>query len=71
MQTDKKAVIDEINEQWGNKVLIYGPILKIPYKVFKDKTVTDKNTKHVYTETIEEIKFAYFLPGKFKHCYIY
>lgn len=58
----QESIIDEINEQWGNEVLIYGPILKIPYKVFKDKTITDKNTKHVYTETIEEIKFAFFFP---------
>lgn len=53
-------VIDEINEQWGNEVLIYGPILKVPYKTYKQKTVTDKKTKQVYTETIEEIRNAYF-----------
>ncbi len=53
-------VIEEINEQWGNEVLIYGPILKVPYKTYKQKTVTDKKTKQVYTETIEEISNAYF-----------
>ena len=53
-------VIEEINEQWGNEVLIYGPILKVPYKIYKQKTVTDKKTKQVYTETIEEIRNAYF-----------
>lgn len=57
-------VINEINQQWGNEVLIYGPILKVPYKTYKEKTVTDKNTKKVYTETIEEIKHAYFFPEK-------
>lgn len=57
-------VISEINQQWGNEVLIYGPILKVPYKTYKKKTVTDKNTKKVYTETIEEIKNAYFFPEK-------
>ena len=53
-------VIEEINEQWGNEVLIYGPILKVPYKTYQQKTVTDKNTKQVYTETIEDIHDAYF-----------
>ncbi|PIA82301.1 hypothetical protein BFR04_11110 [Gaetbulibacter sp. 4G1] len=55
-------VINEINQQWGNEVLIYGPILKVPYKIYKEKTVTDKKTKKVYTETIEEIYSAYFFP---------
>ncbi len=54
--------IEEINNQWGNEVLIYGPILKIPYKVFLEKTVTNKETKKTYTETIEEIETAYFFP---------
>ncbi|MDD7885352.1 cell envelope integrity protein CreD [Flavivirga sp. 57AJ16] len=57
-------VVNEINQQWGNEVLIYGPILKIPYKIYKEKTVTDKKTKKVYTETIEEIHNAYFFPEK-------
>tara|TARA_R110002050_G_scaffold300276_1_gene468486 strand:+ start:62127 stop:63503 length:1377 start_codon:yes stop_codon:yes gene_type:complete len=55
-------VINEINQQWGNEVLIYGSILKVPYKTYKEKTVTDKKTKQVYTETIEEIHNAYFFP---------
>ena len=55
-------VISEINEQWGNEVLIYGPILKVPYKVYTEKTVTDKHTKKVFTETVEEVRNAYFFP---------
>ncbi|WP_308990877.1 cell envelope integrity protein CreD [Mariniflexile litorale] len=55
-------VINEINEQWGNEVLIYGPILKVPYKTYNEKTVTDKKTKQVYTETNEEIQYAFFFP---------
>ncbi|WP_299556105.1 cell envelope integrity protein CreD [Seonamhaeicola sp.] len=54
--------IEEINNQWGKEVLIYGPILKVPYKVYKEKTVTDKKTKKTYTETIENIEIAYFFP---------
>ena len=57
-------VINEINQQWGNEVLIYGPILKVPYKTYKEKTVTNKSTKKVFTETIEEINYAYFFSEK-------
>jgi inner membrane protein len=60
----QQSVIEEINEQWGNEVLIYGPILKVPYKTFIEKTVTDKTTKKTYTETIEDIDYAYFFPEK-------
>ncbi|KJD32104.1 membrane protein [Tamlana nanhaiensis] len=55
-------VVNEINEQWGNEVLIYGPILKVPYKTYSEKIVTDKKTKKVFTETNEVINYAYFFP---------
>ncbi|WP_242202394.1 cell envelope integrity protein CreD [Aestuariivivens insulae] len=58
----KEQAVNEINQQWGNEVLIYGPILEIPYKTYTEKTVTDKDTKKTYTETIENIEHAYFLP---------
>jgi len=59
----QQAVISEINQQWGNEVLLNGPVLKIPYKVFNEKTITDAKTKQVFTETVEEIKHAYFFPN--------
>jgi len=59
----QQNVISEINQQWGNEVLLNGPVLKIPYKIFNEKTITDAKTKQVLTETIEEIKHAYFFPN--------
>lgn len=58
----QQEVVNEISDKWGNEVLLYGPILKIPYKIFKEKTVTDAITKKVFTETIEEIRYGYFFP---------
>ena len=58
----QESVVNEINQQWGNEILFYGPILKIPYKTFKEKMVSDKDKKSIYTETIEDIKYAYFFP---------
>ncbi|KJD35078.1 membrane protein [Tamlana sedimentorum] len=55
-------VVNEINQQWGNEVFIYGPILKVPYKTYSEKIVTDKKTKQVFTETNVVINYAYFFP---------
>ena len=60
----QEGVINEISNQWGNEVVVYGPILKIPYKVFTEKVITDKKTKQVTIETIENIKYGYFFPDK-------
>ncbi len=55
-------VINEVNQQWGNAVLLYGPILRVPYKTYLEKIITDEKTKKTYTETIDEINYAYFFP---------
>lgn len=60
----QQSVINEINQQWGNEVLLNGPVLQIPYKIINEKTITDANTKQVFTETVEEIKHAYFFPDR-------
>lgn len=60
----QESVVNEISKQWGNEVVIYGPILKVPYKVFREKTITDAKTKKVTTETIEYINYGYFFPKK-------
>ena len=56
----QKEVVNEINQKWGEEVLLYGPILKVPYKTYFEKTITNPKTKVVQTETITEVKFAYF-----------
>ncbi|MFT5216990.1 MAG: inner membrane protein [Glaciecola sp.] len=48
----QQSVINEINQQWGNEVLLNGPVLQIPYKVLNEKTITDAITKQVFTETV-------------------
>lgn len=58
----QQSVVNEISKQWGNEVVVYGPTLKIPYKVFSEKTIMDSKTKKVTTETIEKIRFGYFFP---------
>ena len=55
-------VVQEINEKWGNEVLLSGPILKIPYKTYLEEKIYDEKTKTYQTKTELQIKNAYLLP---------
>ena len=63
--TRQESVVNEINDKWGNEVLFYGPILKIPYKTYSEKIIYSNSGKDNRTEKIEHINFAYFFPEKF------
>ena len=59
----QESVISEINDKWGKEVLLYGPILKIPYKTYI-KTTHNKGKKNEYITAEEFVKHAYFFPQK-------
>ncbi len=56
-------VVKEINQKWGNEVLLYGPVLKIPYQIHNLKKNWDEKTKSYYEEDLVTIKHAYFFPN--------
>jgi inner membrane protein len=58
-QTD---VVNEINEKWGEEVTLYGPILKVPYKTYKEKSVFNPKTKQYVVEKESFMNYAYFFP---------
>jgi len=58
----QQEVVQEINKKWGKEVLLYGPILKIPYKTYHKKSIVNQKTKEIQTEMIEEINYGYFFP---------
>ena len=58
----QEEVVQEIGEKWGNEVLIYGPVLKVPYITYEEKIVTNEQTKKVLKETIKQTNYAYFFP---------
>lgn len=58
----QQEVIQEINEKWGNEVLLSGPILKIPYKTYKEEKVYIPETKSYEFKSEEIINFAYLFP---------
>lgn len=55
-------VVNEINEKWGENVLVYGPFLKIPYKTYTETKTYNEKTKTYFTETETHIKHAYIFP---------
>lgn len=57
-------VITEINQKWGNEVLVSGPILKIPYKYYEEKDKYDRETKETITEQIEHRSALFILPDE-------
>ena len=58
----QQEVVAEINEKWGEEVLVYGPVLKIPYTLAAKKTVQNPGTKTFETLVTEEEHIAYFFP---------
>ena len=61
----QKSVVTEINDKWGEAVTIYGPILKLPYRSFREKHITNSQNE-VTTESVEEIKYFYYFPQELK-----
>ncbi len=60
---NQEEVIAKIDKKWGEELLLYGPILKIPYKYYTKETLLNEQTKKYYTKKTEEIKYAYFFPN--------
>ncbi|MRX64978.1 cell envelope integrity protein CreD [Maribacter luteus] len=63
-ETRQAEVIQEINEKWGNEVVLYGPIIKVPYKTYTEEKIFDEQTKTFTKNYKEVLNHAYFLPKK-------
>ena len=62
----QQDVVEEINSKWGNNVLVYGPILKIPYKTYSETTTFNEKTKTYLKEIKTNINYAYVFPEALK-----
>ncbi|MFB9053624.1 cell envelope integrity protein CreD [Formosa undariae] len=60
----QEEVVNEINQKWGNEVLLYGPILKVPYRIHHIKEIYDETTKKSKKESYTSTDYAYFFPNK-------
>ena len=57
-------VIEEINDSWGSEIVLYGPILKIPYYTYSESTITDTKTKKTQTIRERSTNYAHFFPNE-------
>ncbi len=57
----QKEVVSEINDKWGDEVIMFGPILKIPYRSFREKQMKNQNDQVTF-ESVEEIRYFYVFP---------
>ena len=58
----QQDVVREINSKWGNEVMIYGPVLKLPYKTYSETSTFNEKTKAYIKETKTHVKYAYIFP---------
>ncbi|MBX2829545.1 MAG: cell envelope integrity protein CreD [Flavobacteriaceae bacterium] len=58
----QQEVVREINDKWGNNVIFSGPILKVPYKTYKEEKVYIEKTKSFEIKTEEILNHAYIFP---------
>jgi len=63
-QYRQNEVVNEINQKWGREVLLYGPILKVPYKSYSVKKIFDSKTQTHQEEVIEHVNYGYFFPNQ-------
>lgn len=57
-------VVTEINNKWGNNVLVYGPMLKLPYKTYSETKTYNEKTKTYLKETKTHMNYAYIFPER-------
>ncbi len=64
----QSSVVSEINKSWGNEVILYGPILKVPYVIY-DKTIVvdDKTKQKKIIKKKRETKHIYFFPNQLNY----
>ena len=58
----QQDVVNEINQKWGKNVLVYGPIIKLPYKSYTETKTYNEKTKTYFKETQTHINYAYIFP---------
>ncbi|WP_430412172.1 cell envelope integrity protein CreD [Kordia sp.] len=58
----QQGVIEDINDGWGNSILVYGPILKVPYKTYEETVKYDAETNNTFKEKRTIVKYAFFFP---------
>ncbi|MEM6686656.1 MAG: cell envelope integrity protein CreD [Bacteroidota bacterium] len=61
-KTLQSNVVYELNSKWGNDILLYGPILKVPYKIHTENMRLNAETRKYEKQIKTTEKYAYFFP---------
>ena len=61
----KNNVVNEIANKWGEEVLIYGPILRVPYVTYESVWKENPDTKSKYLEKESKMYYLYILPDDY------
>ena len=56
--------VQEINKKWGEEIILYGPIVKLPYTTYSETLVKDDKTGKTQTITEKFTKCVYFFPNE-------
>jgi inner membrane protein len=60
----KQDVVQEVTNSWGTDVHIFGPILRVPYRVYEETSILNQATKKQEIRTTQSVAYAYFFPEK-------
>ncbi|MBF6609016.1 MAG: cell envelope integrity protein CreD [Flavobacterium sp.] len=58
----QKEVISETTDKWGESVYFYGPMIKVPFKIYTETVSVNEVTKEAVTQKTSQTEFAYFYP---------
>lgn len=59
----QKEMVSEVTDKWGDDVLVYGPILKVPYIIFNE-TISKNSDGSIDTIVKKTKEYVYFTPDK-------
>lgn len=63
----KNEVTEEVTQLWGEDIHFYGPILKVPYKIYTETAIVDEKTKITTIQKKTYIQNAYFFPDELQN----
>ncbi|NJM79770.1 MAG: cell envelope integrity protein CreD [Flavobacterium sp.] len=63
----KNEVTEEVTQLWGEDIHFFGPILKVPYKIYTETAIVDEKTKQTTIQKKAYIQNAYFFPDKLQN----
>ncbi len=58
----QQQVVRDTSGKWGKSVFFYGPIIKVPYRIFTEAVSVNEKTNETTVQKIPQTQYAYFFP---------